>query len=53
MDPSTEPLPFTLNWSTLLVTGRVDYEEVAIYWMNISCSDGERECHQVGGVTEL
>ena len=41
--PSTEPLPFTLNGSTLLVTGRVDYEEVAIYWMNMSCSDGERE----------
>ena len=41
--PNTEPLPFTLNGSTLLVTGRVDYEEVAIYWMNISCSDGERE----------
>ena len=41
--PSTEPLPFTLNGSTLLVTGQVDYEEVAIYWMNMSCSDGERE----------
>ena len=41
--PSTEPLPFTLNGSTLLVTGRVDYEEVAIYWMNMSCIDGERE----------
>ena len=41
--PSTKPLPFTLNGSTLLVTGRVDYEEVAIYWMNMSCSDGERE----------
>ena len=41
--PSTQPLPFTLNGSTLLVTGRVDYEEVAIYWMNMSCSDGERE----------
>ena len=41
--PSTEPLPFTLNGSTLLVTGRVDYEEVAIYWMNMSCSDRERE----------
>jgi len=41
--PSTEPLPFTLNGSTLLVTGRVNYEEVAIYWMNMSCSDGERE----------
>ena len=41
--PNTEPLPFTLNGSTLLVTGRVDYEEVAIYWMNMSCSDGERE----------
>ena len=41
--PSTEPLPFTLNRSTLLVTGWVDYEEVAIYWMNMSCSDGERE----------
>ena len=41
--PSTDPLPFTLNGSTLLVTGRVDYEEVAIYWMNMSCSDGERE----------
>ena len=26
---STEPLSFTLNGPTLLVTGRVDYEEVA------------------------
>ena len=42
--PSMEPLPFTLNGSTLLVTGWVDYEEVAVYWMNMSCSDGEREC---------
>ena len=33
---STEPLSFTLNGPTLLVTGRVDYEEVAIYWMNMS-----------------
>ena len=38
---STEPLSFTLNGPTLLVTGRVDYEEVVIYWMNMSCSDAE------------
>ena len=38
---STEPLSFTLNGPTLLVTSRVDYEEVAIYWMNMSCSDAE------------
>ena len=31
---STEPLSFTLNGPTLLVTGRVDYEEVM-----------ERVCH--------
>ena len=46
--PSTEPLPFSLNGSTLLVTGWVDYEEVSKYWLTLSCSDGERE-----GVTEV
>ena len=41
--PSAEPLPFSLNGSTLVVTGRVDYDEVSKYCINMSCSDGERE----------